>query len=55
MKKFYKRVLISMLDVAKTGACVSARQHFADTLSAIARDLSVVRSLCAKLARRARQ
>ena len=41
-----------MLGFAKTGACVSARQHFAGTLSAIARDLSLVRSR-AKLARRA--
>ena len=52
MKEFYKRVLKSMLDVAKTGTCVSARQHFAGTLSATARDLSLVRSLCSKLARR---
>ena len=28
MKEFYKRVLISMLDVTKTGARVSARQPF---------------------------
>ena len=38
-KEFYKRVLISMLDVAKTGSHVSARQHLVGTLSAIARDL----------------
>ena len=36
MKDFYKRVLISMLDVAKSGAGINARQHFAGTLSAIA-------------------
>ena len=35
-KEFYKTVLISMLDVAKTGARVSARQHFAGTVSATA-------------------
>ena len=52
MKEFYKRVLIAMLDVATTGPCVTARQHFAGTLSAIARDLSLVRSLWAKLERR---
>ena len=50
MKEFYKRVLVwmvlaSMVDVAKTGACVSMRQHFAGTLSVIARDLGWVRSL----------
>ena len=39
MKEFYQKVLISMVDVAKTGARVSARQHFEGTLSAIARDL----------------
>ena len=33
---------MSMLDVAKTGACVSARQNFAGTLAAIARDLSLI-------------
>ena len=38
MKEFYQRVLISMVDVAKTGARVSARQHFEGT-SAIVRDL----------------
>ena len=38
MKEFYKRVLISMVDVAKSGARVSARQHFAGTWTAIARD-----------------
>ena len=37
MKELYKRVLISMVDVAKCGARVSSRQHFAGTLSAIAR------------------
>ena len=39
MKEFYQRVLISMVDVAKIGARVSARQHFEGRLSAIARDL----------------
>ena len=34
-----------MLDVAKTGAHVSTRQHFVGTLSALARDLGLVRSL----------
>ena len=55
MKEFFKRVLISMVDVAKSGARVSARQHFAGTLSAITCDLGLVRSLCPKLARRLRQ
>ena len=36
-----------MLDVEKTVARVSASQHFAGTLSAIARDLGSVRSFCA--------
>ena len=39
-----------MLDVAKTGACVSARRQFAGTLPATARNFSSVRSLCAKRA-----
>ena len=55
MKEFHERAFISMLDAAKTGARVNARQHFVATLSAIAHDLGLVRSLCAKLARRARQ
>ena len=38
MKELYKRVLISMVDVAKSGARVSARQHLAGTWTAIARD-----------------
>ena len=40
-KEFDKRILISMVDVAETGARVSARQYFAGILSAIARDLSL--------------
>ena len=38
MEEFYKRVPISMVDVAKSGARVSSGQHFTGTLSAIARD-----------------
>ena len=55
IKEFYKRVLISILDVAKTGARVSARQRVVGTLSAIAFDRGSVRMLCAKLAMCARR
>ena len=39
MKEFHKRILISRENVEKAGARDSARQYFAGTLSAIARDL----------------
>ena len=55
MKEFDRRVLISILDVAKTDARVSARQRVAGTLSAIACDVGLVRRPCTKLATCARQ
>ena len=55
MKEFDKRVPVLILNLAKNGARVSARQHFAGTLSAIACDLGSVRRPCAKLATCARQ
>ena len=54
-KEFYKRVLISMVDVATTGARFSARQYFAGILSAIARNLSLKTWGKVWLAMRARQ
>ena len=40
---------------SRTGARVGARQHLAGTLCAVARDIGLVRGLCAKLARHVRQ